>query len=104
MTKPNKEFFEDVMVFHKEELKKPQKYAIFIHNDDYTTQEFVVHILKNFFYKNEYDAVNLMLKVHLEGKAQVGIFDKDIALSKMAQVIPYCRNNDMPLLLTMQPV
>ncbi len=92
----------DTLVLEKDETKEPKKYSIVLHNDDFTTQEFVVHILMSFFYKTSEDAHRLMLKVHLEGKARVGVYTKDIAETKVFVVTSYCRQNGMPLLLTLE--
>lgn len=87
----------------KEQVKQPRRYSVVLHNDDFTTQEFVTHILINFFYKDQENAHRIMMKVHLEGKASVGLYPKDIALSKVAVVTSYARQNGMPLLLTVHP-
>jgi len=87
------------LVLEKEEIKKPRQYTIVFFNDDFTTQEFVVHVLMQFFYKNAQEAFLLMLKVHKEGRAQVGIFSKDVALSKVAMITSYSRQNGMPLVV-----
>lgn len=94
---------EDTLVVEKEEIKEPIRYTVILHNDDFTTQEFVIHILTNFFYKSIEDARALMLKVHLEGKARVGSYAKDIAESKVALITSYSRQNGMPLLVTATP-
>lgn len=94
---------EDTLVLEKEQVKQPRRYTVILHNDDFTTQEFVVHVLVSFFHKNQDDAFTLMLKVHLEGKARVGLFTKDIAESKAVMVTTYSRQNGMPLLLTVEP-
>src|SRR5258707_208670 len=88
---------EDALVLEKESPEEPRKYVVILHNDDFTTQEFVVFVLVNFFHKNHLDAHELMLKVHKEGKARVGVFTKDIALSKASNVISFSRQNGMPL-------
>ncbi|USN50259.1 MAG: ATP-dependent Clp protease adaptor ClpS [Myxococcales bacterium] len=101
-TRKEPEYSGDTLVAEKREVKEPKKYCIVFHNDDFTTQEFVIHVLVNFFHKNSQDAHRLMLKVHLEGKAKVGIYTKDIAESKVYVVTSYCRQNGMPLLLTIE--
>lgn len=93
----------DTLVLEKEEIKEPSFYSVILHNDDFTTQEFVVHILVSFFQKNQEDAFRLMLKVHLEGKARVGHYTKDIAESKVSLITAYSRQNGMPLLVTVEP-
>lgn len=93
----------DSLVLEKEENQEPRFYTVILHNDDFTTQEFVVHVLVNFFHINQEDAFRIMLKVHLEGKARVGRFTKDIALSKVAMITNYSKKNGMPLLTTVEP-
>lgn len=94
---------EDTLVLEKEHTKEPNRYTIVVHNDDFTTQEFVVHVLVNFLHKNAEEAYRLMLKVHLEGKARVGSYIKDIAETKVAMITSYSRQNGMPLLVTCEP-
>lgn len=83
--------------------KKPLLYRVIMHNDDYTTQEFVVHILEQFFRKDATEAHHLMLKVHMTGKAIVAVYTKDIAETKIEQVSDYAREHGHPLQLTMEP-
>src|SRR5437867_11728586 len=90
----------EVQVDERVQLKRPRRYAVVMHNDDFTIQEFVVHVLLKFFHKETSDAMRLMLTVHIKGKDTVGLFPKDIALTKVDQVISYARQNEMPLLLT----
>lgn len=94
---------EETLVLEKDDTKEPRRYTVTLHNDDFTTQDFVVHVLISFFHRSEEDAHRLMLKVHLEGKARVGIYTKDIAESKVAITTSYSRKNGMPLLVTAEP-
>jgi ATP-dependent Clp protease adaptor protein ClpS len=94
---------DETLVSDEIQTKEPKRYTVILHNDDFTTQEFVVHVLVNFFQKNQEDAFRLMLKVHLEGKARVGSYTKDIAESKVALITSYSRQNGMPLLLSIKP-
>ena len=73
----------------KPELKRPPMYKVILMNDDYTPMEFVIHILENFFSLEREKATQIMLKVHTEGSAVVGIFPKDIAETKSEQVNKY---------------
>lgn len=86
-----------------EKTQRPKLWRVVMHNDDYTTQEFVVHVLIEFFRKDATEATALMLKVHTSGKAIVGVYTKEIAETKVAQVTDYARDNGFPLLLTMEP-
>ena len=77
-------------VLEKEpEVKEPSLYQVVLINDDYTPMEFVIHILENFFSLEREKATQIMLKVHTEGSAVVGIFPKDIAETKSEQVNNY---------------
>lgn len=91
---------EDTEVLEKEHIEEPGRYTIVLHNDDFTTQEFVVHVLMSFLHKPAEEAFHLMLKVHLEGKARVGSYLKDIAETKVALITSYSRQNNMPLMVT----
>jgi ATP-dependent Clp protease adaptor protein ClpS len=82
----------------KPELKKPRMYAVILLNDDYTPMEFVVEILEDFFYLDRQRATQVMLAVHTKGKGVCGVFTKDIAETKAAQVNQYARDNGHPLL------
>jgi len=93
----------ETLTVERDQTKKPRRYFVLMHNDNYTTQEFVVQILQQFFHKPEVEAYRLMLTVHLQGKARVGVYIKDIAESKVAMVTDYARQNRMPLLLTTEP-
>ncbi|NDG84011.1 MAG: ATP-dependent Clp protease adaptor ClpS [Proteobacteria bacterium] len=82
----------------------PRKFAVFLHNDDYTTMEFVVEVLTSDFSKPQEEAVGIMLRVHEEGKAVAGIYSFDIAESKILKVTEKARKSGFPLKLTMEPV
>ena len=81
----------------------PKRYKVILHNDDYTTQEFVVFALQRFFHKTEPEARHIMLTVHHKGAAVAGVYTKDIAETKAQQVMDAARENGMPLLLTTEP-
>ncbi len=102
--KRNLEPLDDGEVLTKEDtrVKKPRRYWVIMHNDDYTTQDFVVHVLEQFFHKTGAEAQKLMMMVHLQGKANVGLYSKDIAETKAHHVMEYARENGMPLKLTTQ--
>ena len=82
----------------KPEPKRPPMYKVILMNDDYTPMEFVIHILENFFSLEREKATQIMLKVHTEGSAVVGIFPKDIAETKSEQVNNYSQENSHPLM------
>ncbi len=82
----------------KPELKRPPMFKVILLNDDYTPMEFVVHILERFFGMNREKATQIMLTVHTEGAATVGIFPRDIAETKSEQVNLYAQENNHPLM------
>lgn len=81
----------------KPELKEPSMYKVVLLNDDYTPMEFVVEILQMFFNLNREKATQIMLSVHTTGKGTCGIFTRDIAETKSAQVNQYAQDNNHPL-------
>lgn len=85
------------------ELAEPRLYEVLLHNDDYTTMDFVIDVLERFFRKNADEAHRLMMQVHVAGIAVCAIYPREIAESKVEQVIDYAREHDYPLLCSMQP-
>ncbi|MFT5014129.1 MAG: ATP-dependent Clp protease adaptor protein ClpS [Patiriisocius sp.] len=81
----------------KPQLKEPSMYKVFLLNDDYTPMEFVVEILQMFFNLNREKATQIMLSVHTTGRGTCGIFTRDIAETKSAQVNQYAQDNNHPL-------
>lgn len=86
----------------KPKLERPPMYKVILMNDDYTPMEFVVHILEQFFAMNREKATQIMLTVHTEGAATVGIFPRDIAETKSESVNLYSQENDHPLISTIE--
>ena len=93
-----------VTVQIKRKIKRPNPFQVLLLNDDYTTQDFVIIVLQKFFYKNFDDATTLMLKIHNEGEAICGVFNYDIAQTKVEQVISYARDNEHPLMCVIREV
>ena len=85
------------------DLREPRRYKVTIFNDDFTTMEFVVMILKVVFFKSEAEAETLMLQVHHSDKAVVGIYSYDIAVSKVNKATQMAREAGFPLRLTYEP-
>ncbi len=83
-------------------LKKPINFEVILLNDDYTTMEFVIEVLKRFFNKDALAAETIMLKIHIEGEAVCGTYPYDIAQSKVSQVIEYSRKNEQPLMCVLR--
>jgi ATP-dependent Clp protease adaptor protein ClpS len=84
-------------------LREPKRYKVTIYNDDFTTMEFVVMILKVVFFKSESEAETLMLQVHHSDHAVVGIYSYDVALSKVRKATDMAREANFPLRLTVEP-
>ncbi|MGA3120163.1 MAG: ATP-dependent Clp protease adaptor ClpS [Polyangiaceae bacterium] len=94
---------EDVDVDELRKTAIPRKYKVIFHNDDYTTMEYVVEVLRRFFHKNETEALHVMLTVHKRGKAVAGVYPRDVAETKVAEVTSDARERGHPLLLTAEP-
>jgi ATP-dependent Clp protease adaptor protein ClpS len=86
----------------KEEVKEPPLFRVLLHNDDYTTMEFVVEILMSVFRKNMEEATQIMLNVHRKGTGVCGVFTREIAETKVETVIRLARENGHPLRCTME--
>ncbi len=77
--------------------KPPMLYKVVLFNDDYTTMDFVIEVLQTFFSMNRERATQVMLKVHQEGSAVCGIYPRDIAETKVAQVSAFAKQREHPL-------
>jgi len=88
----------------KLKLKPPSMYKVMLLNDDYTPMDFVVEILEKFFSMGREKATHVMLTVHTHGKAVCGIFTRDIAETKSAQVNQYAKEHQHPLLSEIEAV
>lgn len=88
---------------HDFEVMEPSKYSVLLHNDDFTTQDFVIQVLVQFFYKSETEAHKIMLQVHNSGKGLCGIFTKDVAETKVYMVHQAAKENNFPLKCSMEP-
>ncbi len=86
----------------KPKLQQPPLYKVVLINDDYTPMDFVVEVLCSFFALNVEKATQIMLKVHTEGKGVCGVFGKDVAETKAAQVNEYARDCEQPLLCSVE--
>nr|WP_186329646.1 ATP-dependent Clp protease adapter ClpS [Variovorax boronicumulans] len=84
--------------------KPPQMYQVVMLNDDYTPMEFVVVVIQEFFSKDKETATQIMLKIHLDGKAVCGVYSKDVAATKVDQVLEAARQAGHPLQCVSEPV
>ncbi|MBR2736604.1 MAG: ATP-dependent Clp protease adaptor ClpS [Firmicutes bacterium] len=85
-------------------LKEPKQYQVIMHNDDFTTMEFVVEVLIEVFHKKQAEAEQLMMDVHRKGSAVVGIYPRDIARTRIAEAVKRARQQGFPFRLTMEEV
>lgn len=92
----------DVLTENQQKLEKPPLYKVMLHNDNYTTMEFVVFVLMNVFHHSENDAIHIMLQVHNQGVGIAGVYTYEIAETKAAKVISLAQENDYPLLCTLE--
>lgn len=101
--KTDKHLDDDLAVQEAEpKLKRPPLYKVVLINDDYTPMDFVVHILESFFGIDRENATRIMLEIHTKGKGVCGIFTHEIAETKVLLVNDYSRENQHPLLCTME--
>jgi len=83
-------------------LAEPVRYKVLLHNDDYTTMEFVVEILMGIFHKSLVEAEQIMFNIHRVGKAVCGTYTYDIAQTKVYQVKQLAKKSGFPLLATLE--
>lgn len=91
-----------IAVADETKLEQPKMYKVLMHNDDYTTMEFVIHALMKFFSKNYDEAHGVMLKIHHDGLGICGIYTYEVAESKSAKVNKYSRGKGHPLKSTVE--
>ncbi|MET0404781.1 MAG: ATP-dependent Clp protease adaptor ClpS [Cystobacter sp.] len=87
----------------QKKLKRPILYKVLLHNDNYTTREFVVAVLKEVFHKSDTDAVQIMLHIHYNGIGVAGVYTYEVAETKVRTVEAAARENGFPLRLSMEP-
>ena len=93
----------DPLLAERQQTKKPRMFKVILHNDDFTTMEFVVFLLRRFFHKSNPEAHELMLQVHHQGYAVPGVYSREVAETKVEQVNLVSRNSGHPFLATMEP-
>jgi ATP-dependent Clp protease adaptor protein ClpS len=93
---------EEVATETRERLKKPPLFRVLLHNDDFTTMEFVVEVLRQVFGKGEADAFRIMWAVHTEGMGVAGVYTYEIAEMKVERVTHMAREQEYPLLCTIE--
>ena len=97
MSKPRGENEGWVVTDIRHQVTEPPMYKVILHNDDYTTMDFVVMILEVVFHKNRGEAARIMMNVHRQGMGVAGIFTRDVAETKIVIVHDLARKNEHPL-------
>ena len=91
-----------ILEVKKSKLKAPPMFKVVLHNDDYTPMDFVVAVLQTIFFMNREQATQIMLKVHREGMGVCGIYPKDVAATKVEQVVSFAKQHQHPLQCVME--
>ena len=84
-------------------LERPRLWRVLLHNDDYTTQDFVVWVLESIFHKPRGEAYSIMMSVHRSGLGIAGIYTRDVADTKLRATKQLAEEHEFPLLVTMEP-
>ena len=92
----------DVLEETETKLEKPKLFKVLLHNDDFTTMDFVVFVLQYVFARTEAEAFTIMLKVHNEGVGLAGVYPYEIATMKSGKAINLARSREYPLLCTVE--
>ena len=100
---PSAELDEAPVAESEEKTDEPSLFKVLLHNDDYTTMEFVVWVLEAVFNMPEDQAIQVMLNVHLRGVGVAGIYTFEVAEMKVEKTIALAREQEFPLLATMEP-
>src|SRR5688572_33110899 len=85
------------------DLERPRMWRVLLHNDDYTTQEFVVWVLETVFRKPRAEAFTIMMSVHRSGLGVAGVYTHDVAETKLKATRQMAEEQEFPLLVTMEP-
>ena len=101
--KPREQGDTSVVTEKKSKTAKPRLYKVILHNDDYTTMEFVIHVLEVVFNRAPAEAAELMLQVHHRGFCVGGVYTHEIAETKVATVEQMAKAAEFPFLCTMEP-
>jgi ATP-dependent Clp protease adaptor protein ClpS len=92
----------DVLERTKPRVQEPIQYRVILHNDDYTTMDFVIEILESIFHKQPAEAFRLMMQVHTQGQAMCGIYPHEVAETKVGAVHDLAREHGFPLRASME--
>jgi ATP-dependent Clp protease adaptor protein ClpS len=87
----------------KPKLERPKMYKAILHNDDFTTMEFVVEVLMSVFHRTKVESTRIMLQVHNSGKGVAGVYTREVAEAKAGLAVDRARSRGYPLLVTTEP-
>lgn len=99
---PDSEHDGAVLTESETKIEKPKMFKVLLHNDDFTTMDFVIFILKHVFLKGDIEAISIMLKVHNEGVGVAGVYPYEVANMKAEKAINLSKANEFPLLCTVE--
>ncbi len=99
---PEYEHDEEVLTESDAELEEPKMYKVLLHNDDFTTMEFVVFVLNKVFMRSEAESFTIMMKVHNEGVGVAGVYPYEIANMKAEKAMNLARAREFPFLCTVE--
>ena len=102
MLPPDSRYEESAVAESAEKVEEPPLFKVLLHNDDYTTMEFVVWVLQSVFYMPEEQAIQVMLNVHVRGVGVAGVYTHEVAGMKVEKTISLAREHEFPLLCTME--
>jgi ATP-dependent Clp protease adaptor protein ClpS len=104
MLPPDAQYEDAALAESAEKVEEPPLFKVLLHNDDFTTMEFVIWVLETIFNMAEEQAVQVMLNVHLRGSGVAGIYTFEIAETKVQKTLGLAREHEYPLLVTMEQV
>ncbi len=102
MLPPDSRYEESAVAESAEKVEEPPLFKVLLHNDDYTTMEFVVWVLESVFFMPEEQAIQVMLNVHVRGVGVAGVYTQEVAEMKVEKTINLAHEHEFPLLCTME--
>jgi len=99
---PNPQYEDAPVAESEEKVEEPSLYRVLLHNDDYTTMEFVVWVLQSVFNMSTDRAIQIMLNVHMQGTGVAGVYPFEVAEMKVEKTTALAREQEFPLLVTME--
>ena len=102
MLPPQSQYEDAPVAESSEKVEEPPLFKVLLHNDDYTTMEFVVWVLQSVFYMPEEQAIQVMLNVHVKGVGVAGVYTYEVAEMKVEKTTTLAREHEFPLLCTME--